>query len=554
MGMSDGKIIKASIDTKQAVEFLRSLGFRPDKFWWLVVAESVIYACALFYFARELALVSGIVASALLGLFFLVLPIFYNRTFRPKINPTQVNLLLRLVSQKAGLESNALVQVLSETMQWQRYFEYIERRDHYLIPVINPVDVARELIRMRSAMRTGSQILCLYTFHVIPAGRAEYYWWQLAGGKEYFKLQRQLISSNMLQVKRILITVDDAISRNDYFEWLAQSNAGMQVRWAAHSSLGGKTDQYTDFALLRVEEPSTGKSVRSDLIIEERTSNDPRSWVKLTSSDFAKDTKMIEAMFEQFNEIWTRIAPFRIPVENVQTTDSDIVTPGAVAFYYAQQLIRETSEYVCALDISDLKEGIGVVYSDAPYKSWYEATLERIGRVGRFQRIFVLKKRTDSIRVFLEDHLESYFDERGKPLPNCQVTIIFEDDLRSCLKNMSVAKVKEWLDRHPVLCQHLKRVGQLQGDAHANLGSLLMRDFLVTERMIYDYRSMRAKFDFKEELPEFLIVPEGDTAQVMAEWCDIFRYIEEFTNHLTCPDRGTLQKALQEVIGQLAEG
>jgi hypothetical protein len=309
----------------------------------------------------------------------------------------------------------------------------------------------------------------------------------------------------------------------------------MNIRWERGTQRAREINGGRDFGILDIVDEEN--VLKESLLFREATlGEDGRLWIEIRSTQAEDNTSRINQYRDIFLDTWTDQGLLQIPEEDLPPagsvrkileskkiniwSDGQKRRKGEVAFYNALCHIENASDFIIATDISDLKEGIDAIYEDSVYKSWYEMTSSRIGHVRRFRRIYVVKRSVSSIDQLIQCHLDHYFDGRGASYSGSQVHVLFADNVITALKTTDKKRAQAWFDSHSHLVRHLRESGQWRNSNLVDVyRRLLVRDYLVTEGMIYDYRSETASFEL-DRLQNYLV--SGDHAKsLVEEWQDI---------------------------------
>jgi hypothetical protein len=522
-----------------AARELKQLGFRGDQLWYLIAFESLVWATAVYFLAQtfvERPFAFAVVAFSL-GFVFVVLTYVYMRRKPPDLSPDTIREFLNCtLGRNEPPTSLPTTVVLEATRATELLVSGLSEGKPYRIPHVSALDVAYEVIEQRAKKLVAKQgtrhrrgRIIARALHVIPAGRSESYWWKTPRGNEYFKLQRNLIRQGLLSVQRIFVTeTDEPVPFDEFNEWLAQKQAGMDVRWASAVADFVSPNGVRDYLIVQVQD-ADGRTISHDVILEHRDGEHGAGFTEYASTELSP-SDVNTSLVDDFDRYWIGLAPFDIPAVWKQgvvgTGADDPVTPGVLAFYTALQHIADAQEYIRAVDVSDLKEGLQAIYGNSAYKSWYEATIRRLETVGMLHRVFILRRRAESVETFLREHLPSYFTPEGKLRPCCKIEVIFEDQLRAALVDWPTHDMRRWLDDRAELVAHLKRANQWHHDIRQVMETVMRRDFLLTERIMYDYRADKAAFDFST-LADFLVILPTPNAPLLRQWCDVLALLSD---------------------------
>lgn len=418
----------------------------------------------------------------------------------------------------AELHDKAVLTSIRDTIQIERLVASVQDiAGPYKIPVLQPVNMAFNLLSRISESVPQEYHLELMAMHVIPRGRSETYWWTRSDARQYLSLQSKLIASGRLQVRRILSTEDEEqLMADDIAPWLEQVVKNMKLRWAAHNEVQEIAPGCSDFVIIDVVGPANATASR--IILIERQEQDRGKFVELWASNRLKETSLIvRDLAGRFNEHWNRLATFEIP--DTPWWDREARKPGTsglLAYSNALRRIRVAKEFVVAVDISDLKGGLDQVNLDPSYRAWFATTNKRIGTLP-FRRVYVLQRKRSSVECLIRDHLDGYFEDNGDAKEQCLVQVVFDDELTRFVDRHPISRIQEWLAKHRHLEDHLRNVQGWDDDPRVRWKALLRRDFLATESMVYDYRSQSATFDMRN-LPDYLVIGDDLGQQRTAEW------------------------------------
>jgi hypothetical protein len=167
---------------------------------------------------------------------------------------------------------------------------------------------------------------------------------------------------------------------------------------------------------------------------------------------------------------------------------------------------------VLAVDVTSLKQTLTVLRQDPGYSQWQEANFRAISDRSQslptfrnLTRVFVLRSEANEERTKFNEVLDMYFRRLGRQrdgkleLPD-EVSLYYttEDKVKQRLQKLSAAERTALLAELEGIASRVRALDDRVAAATLDsdrLACLVMRDFLCTESMLYDYINPKAKVD-----------------------------------------------------------
>lgn len=451
------------------------------------------------------------------------------------------------------------LRVSRSVLQLDEVVEHTETEKwSFRLPYVDPLVVAVRILRecMESAPHNGKIIV--RAVHDVPAHRSEQHWWGSAAAIHYLGLLSDGIARDTIEVRRLLLVEqEESLHAEDVAPWYEQRKCGMNLRRNRLHTGTLRSEKVGDCALMEVlrEDGSTVLSVGVCHVMPDADGG----YIRILSSD-SHAGNALHSYVADFDLLWDESKLFEIRDEAPPPGASEGPwwdkhrekpgTMGYLAYMSALRHIAEAKEFVLAVDISDTKDGLGAIYKDPSYRHWYDITCRRIGHV-TLKRVYVLRRNAESVAEFLQNHIGNYFDTDGRPRKASRVAVVFADTVEDTLREWGDVAAHEWFEKHRSLYTHAERHDGWSGGSSwtQRLLRLVLRDFLLTEAMVYDYRTSNTKFDLRT-LPDFLHEFDDEELRhrVPYDWTAIVDFLESLSITGNTARREELEAALKAAV------
>ncbi|MFG0330137.1 MAG: hypothetical protein ACF8PN_09595 [Phycisphaerales bacterium] len=434
-----------------------------------------------------------------------------------------------------------ILDAAAESLRLEHVIRSIQIADAaYHLPAIDAVHVAIDLISAALRTLSDGERIRISTVHAIPRGRSEAFWWGSPDAQRYIRIQEEGIASQLLDVRRLLLVSDEnELMAQDIAPWIEQPKIGIDLRRARLDGVDLDDRKAGDILIMDIVcDDDTRLIARCGLI--QRYYDNGSSYFEIALGD---GSNRVDKIFKSFETHWRSSQALVVPTESWWDTSEDKPgTKGLLAFANALEKIQRAAKFIVAVDKSDLKGGLSEIERDPPYRAWYRTVNARISEL-EFKRTYILRRRKLSVETFVKEHLDWYFDGEH-PKSHMTLIVVFDDDLDRKVRSLSRSDIEKWFEEHPQLAAHLSTVEAWDRLSwHERYLNALSRDFLVTESMVYDYRSTSAAFDMRN-LPDYLL---HDSTDAVRDWIGI-------VDRLADVGLSSIGASRSEFIAQLERG